>query len=347
MKDDAILIDFGLHYKQMLHASYFWDQYKLKTIITDKKKNDLEDGNFNEIIAVRNNFLMLKMIIFCFFNAFNSKKVIVLTGPEYGNYYKYLIIRFLWFIFCLMFRQKIIIYVKNTSAYSKCKFLKKTCVLVDRCLFESELQRDSFLSKIKINKNKTGVVYVYYPDVFAKTTVENKSLTSKITVGLIGQFDINRRDYSELLSLLDENLLAEDYEFIQIGRFIPSDQATKIKNKYYGRLRFIKDDFSSKEIDEYISSCDVLLSMNKKASEYAHGKGTAAFGEAIAARKPLIVPSFLNIYTEFKDVCKFYNDDKTLIDALKESAKLNLVNQAYRKYESKNVMLNLSNEYCI
>ena len=178
MKENAILIDFGFHYKQMIHASYFWNQYKLKTITRSDKGIEIEAGNFNEIVSATDKFLTLKIILFCFFNASNSEKIIVLTGPEYGDSFRAQIIRFFWFVFCVIFRRKVTIYVKNTSAYRNYKFLKKTCFWVDKCLFESELQRDFFLSKVNVKRNKTGIVYVYYPDILEKKTGQNKNFIS-------------------------------------------------------------------------------------------------------------------------------------------------------------------------
>lgn len=318
MSKNALIIDHGFHFKQISHCAYLWKDYKIDAIIPKPGKEQVVCEYINKLHLLPLKGFSILLSFYIFFVSFKYDKFIFLTGPEYGKGFKFKFNMFLFYTFSVFFRKQIVVYVKNTSVYQNNLTLQRVIRNVAAVFFESKHQMDYFLECIECDENKCKVAYVYYPDFQKKIEDELFYLesTEKIKVGLIGQFDKERRDYNPLIELLSKND-CRNYTFYQIGRVAKG--SLELKNELIGKVNFIKDDYTSDEVDYLIQQMDVLLSMNSINSGYSKGKGTAAFSEAISAKKRLIIPKFLDVYYEFKDYVIYYENCESLLSALKES----------------------------
>ncbi|TKF23446.1 hypothetical protein FCV43_03280 [Vibrio genomosp. F6] len=323
-----LIVDFGFHFKQMIHASHYWGESE--TVVLAGHEN-IATGKFRRIHRFSRKLSSLKILFLMLGFLVKGKDVVVLTAPEYGSRYYDKLIQFLFFLVTHTFGKKITLYIKNTHIYEKNSFLKHSIKNVKELHFESYTQMDYFRSKLNC-KSKCIVSYVYYPDLLDIRNESNiRIVTKKRIVGLVGQFDSERRNYDCLFSLSDE--FFNKFEIVQIGRirFNHSDTMnvyTKLYNK--GIVTFIKDDYTTSEIDYLISKSDILLSLNSSDFNYDKGKGTAVFSEAISQKKKLVTPSFLPQNEEFLGFCTPYDND--LKTAIYNSLEKEVCDTEWHKY---------------
>lgn len=326
MNKNALLVDFGNHYKQIRHAAYAWRHYRVDLICGKSAKNNLDLVSDNETILIEDVRHALRFWVGCFFymicNTFKYSKLIVLTAPEYTTGKTGVFIRLMWLCVCIGYTNRVCIYVKNSNAYGKSILLRLTLKFAAKVFFESKVQMDYFEKNILVGNNNFAVSYVYYSDIpnGEKQHANNEKLDQmrtdgNIVVGLIGAFDTSRRNYESLISAHDKGLL-KGLSFVQIGRFVGD---TQTKQRLLPFTTFLRDEFSVEELDELLGNCDVLLSMNTDSLGYQSHKGTAAFSEAASLSKPLVVPKFMEVHSEYRDFCFYYNDAKSLVMAIKAS----------------------------
>ncbi|MBY8203915.1 hypothetical protein KW531_00500 [Vibrio fluvialis] len=318
MNKKALIIDHGYHFKQIYHCAHLWSKYDISTVVPNKLGADLNCHLIKRVYRAPVKGFSLFLSIYIFLLSFKYDKFIFLTGPEYGSGIIAKINRLFFLVFCCFFKKNIIVYVKNTHSYQSSKLLQIASKYVRFLLFESDHQRDFFASELDCDIKKCKTAYVYYPDFCygldnEKNAINIAESNERLRVGIIGQFDTARRDYMPLISILNNKELS-DIEFYQIGRVV--DSSVDLKKQIEDRVVFIKDDYNSEEIDYLVSKMDVLLSMNSTQANYDSGKGTAAFCEAIAAKRTLIVPRFLDVYKEFSSFVYYYNSQDELREIL-------------------------------
>lgn len=317
MIEKALIIDHGYHYKQIKHCAYLWRKFNIGVVVPKGQEEQVNCRNIEHLHSLPSKGFSVFLSLYIFMLSFRYNKFIFLTGPEYGSGILANVNKFLFYLFCFIFNKSIVIYVKNTSSYQNSCFLTKSLSYVTALLFESEYQKKYFKDNVKCDIDKCKVAYVYYPDYDEMTKFVSDKIqpidSGKILVGLIGQFDLERRDYQPLFDLL-KNQDCSNYEFYQIGRV--ASNSSHHKKDTSENIKFIKDEYTSDELDYLISQMDILLSMNSKEANYDNGKGTAAFSEALSAKKPLIVPKFLEVYTEYVNHVYYYEDDQTLLRSL-------------------------------
>ncbi|MCR9684643.1 hypothetical protein NB600_02240 [Vibrio antiquarius] len=305
-----LILDFGFHFKQMIHASYYWGRCDTVLLSNDE---DLNKGDFNRIYRFKTKFSALKILMLMFFYLIKGDRVVVLTAPEYGERKYDELVRFIFLFICMLFGKKIDLYIKNTHVYIGNKYLYGCMKYVKTIHFESKTQLDYFLSQVGISKDKCRVTYVYYPDVYAVDDSASSDLIlkkDKINVGLLGQFDSERREYKKLYSLGSD--FYDRYRLIQIGRVRKDHFKTQCDYKNFkcnGMIMFIKDEYCTRELDFLLSQCDMLISFNSPNFNYDKGKGTAVFSEAISHKKKLLVPKFLPQANEFSSFCDTFDNN--------------------------------------
>lgn len=335
MNKKAIFIDFGNHFKQQEHCLRLWSEYNPKILTCKKNKDQYNEVTQKHLVLLNEKHYEIKLYLYVIFFGLFYQKIVFVTGPEYdySKGYKKSALDFLMCMIAFFYNDSLVVYIKNTEKFSSLFRLK---YLISRCgmiLCESEFQR-SYASKLfpKL-ASKMYVSYVYYSDSSADRIPLQEN--NVLSVALIGQFDSNRRDYLQLISLLKKTQLINKIQFIQVGRYIDSDENHFLKQTLEGYgVKFLRNDFTNSQLDHYLSQVDCFLSLNKK-SMYSGGKGTACFSEAIQHKKALIVPEFMGNFTEFSDLFRTYSSEKELISILESFSPID--NCFYDRFEAKRV----------
>ncbi|UYI47310.1 hypothetical protein OFO16_01025 [Vibrio natriegens] len=333
-----LIIDFGFHFKQMIHASYYWGRSDTVLLSNDE---ELNKGNFDRIHRFKTKFSALKILMLMFFYLIKGERVVVLTAPEYGERRYDELVRLIFAFICMIFGKKIDLYIKNTHVYIGNNYLYKCIEYVDTIHFESKTQLDYFFSKVEINKNKCRVTYVYYPNIHTVDESVSAALVlkkDKINIGLVGQFDSERREYEKLYSLGAD--FYDKYRLVQIGRIRKDHFKTQCDYKNFkcnGMIMFIKDDYCTRELDFLLSQCDMLISFNSPNFNYDKGKGTAVFSEAISHKKKLLVPNFLPQASEFSNFCDTF--DKNLEQSINQLNIRTVSSSVWNQYSVESVRL--------
>ncbi|MEY8213585.1 MAG: hypothetical protein RPR97_03770 [Colwellia sp.] len=313
----VLLMDFDNHHKQMIHAIRAWSFFSIDVIssCSNIKNNSYPKGT--NFIGLNDKFYPVMKLLILFWITFKYNKVVVLTAPELGGGFFKSIYRFVWLMYLFLFGHKVSLYVKNSHAYLDHASLKLSIRFVEYVFFESESQKNFFNFHVLDAGSKSKISYVYYADVVEGGEESQKSPNGngKIRVGLIGQFDTKRRDYSILLDTVDECDRA-GVEFIQIGRFVNTAENREVRKVLGGSVKFLKEDYTVSELDDMLMTCDLLLSLNNTNTGYDKGKGTAAYGEAISVRKSVILPRFLDFNEEFSGFSYYYADSESLLQAI-------------------------------
>jgi hypothetical protein len=316
-KNKVLLMDFDNHHKQMVHAIRAWGFF---SVFVMTKHSNIENRSYAEetkFVGLRDRFYPLMKLLTLFWVSLKYNKIVVLTAPELGCGFFKSIYRFVWLVYLFMFGYKVSLYVKNSHAYIDNISLKLSIKFVEYVFFESESQKNFFNLHVKNIRSKSKLSYVYYSDVVGekKSSKELLSNDGRIKVGLIGQFDTKRRDYSVLLGMSDK-YKGLGVEFIQVGRFVSSNENKCMRIALGDSVKFLKEDYTVSELDALLAECDILLSLNSTETGYDKGKGTAAYGEAISVRKPVVLPEFLNFNEEFRHFSYYYADAESLLQAI-------------------------------
>jgi hypothetical protein len=338
----ALLVDFGNHYKQLRHVAYAWRHYDLHVMCGKSVREEIDLVTDHHVVLVDDKRHELRFWQQCFShlvrNRLKYEKLIVITAPEYSKSSTGIIVRTLWLLVCLIYINHIYIYVKNGNAYAKSILLRMSLKAARKVLFESKLQMRHFAENVGSQSRKYAVSYVYYSDLPTRKPPSESPAPcewgrscTEVKVGLIGAFDTKRRNYQPLIDAHDYGLLGR-FRFIQVGRYVEN---TETRRRVEPFVTFPKDDFSISDLDTYLEGCDVLLSMNAEDFGYETHKGTAAFGEAISVRKPLVVPHFLSVHDEFHEFCRYYDDAQSLVRAIHESVDSTATGDMFARFSSK------------
>ncbi|WP_206747515.1 hypothetical protein, partial [Vibrio breoganii] len=292
-------------------------------------------------------YLQLNLLYQSLIYLIKGHRVVYLTGPEYGKGIKLFIVRCLWFSLMAFYGKRSSLYIKNVDVYSNNCLLKCTLKYVQEIYFESYLQKKYFLKIYPHLEYKSRVSYVYYPkEIYESRGSIITGKSKKLRVGLVGQFDARRRDYRVLIQFIEDYPdLLNEIEFWQIGRVKNDNASLKMKKELSHVVQFKKEDYSTKELDEMIQASDVLISFNSVDCGYDKGKGTAAFGDAICLRKPLIVPEFLSAYKEFSDFSYYYKTADCIYKLLKERKFRNIEPSVFDRFNPDEIKKAWSNEY--
>lgn len=272
------------------------------------------------------------------------------TAPE-GNHYTDYFRVLTYYIFCYLYRNRVILTIRNIDRYSRSDVLSKirlySLIYIDRVMFESEFILRNFESRISYSHIKYGVIRVRYSDEYDFNNLDKLKSSKKITIGLLGIVDQNKRDYQGVLAVISKLTKFQQSKLKII--FLGSINPTVNKNLLLEFSNVALVDFSPGYMsnDDFILKgleCDFLLAPLSNKINYGQEKGTGAFGDAALLRKPLLIPRFSDPTGEYSDYAIFYQD---LVDLFQLFELIinsgNNFNTNFNRFTSEYVYKNLSN----
>ncbi|WP_432467986.1 hypothetical protein [Agarivorans sp. Z349TD_8] len=316
------IMDFGNHYKQIMHSARLYNfDGEVRVVCTKNQKAKYCSFLSSDRIDVVDS---IPSVFSLFFKFFFASKFVLLTGPFYGSKLKNTfssIFLFLVFLGRHVLNKYSVIYVKDIRCYTKGGGVNKASLhLVDNVFFESESLTNLALTIGVGSESKNRTSYVYFSDTLSEqarcsnvdiSLIRAAKQKGYSVVGVIGQFDSVKRDYS----WLKKSELKKVF-FVQVGRFVDSTDNQVCAKQLQGVLHFLQADFSNDDLDCVLLQCDVLLSLNTSDLGYDKYKGTAAFGEAISVSKPLVIPSFCDLNLEFEEFSFYYDSEQSFDSSL-------------------------------
>ncbi len=294
-------------------------KYQIDTYWSSKYKNET-----NSYLKKKTKFFSYPtglMYFFLIFKSFNYNYIFITTGPQEYNRIKGLVGIFGYLIFIFLHGKKTIMGIRDNNKY----FRNNSSDLVEKILnfvrnislkkinsifFETKTLMKNFKNKINV---KNINCFVIYPFHIVKKKIKTHRLSSKVLrIGVLGLISKKRKNYNILINainLFDKNV-QNKIEIILIGggkknekRDVVLNLRKKIKSKIFYDENYIKE----ARYKKLVSSCHVLLSINKKEYGNSH-KGTGAFFDAISSKKPLIINSNSDRQFEFKNFCHYYSN---------------------------------------
>lgn len=329
-KQKLLIVEYGAHFKIM--EQLYWslkDEFDL-TFLLPRNKNLALTSLFPsrnapdiKVVYVNPYLISLKLILI----GRNVRWINISTGPEGGHVTDSLNIVF-FYAFCLLYRKKIILTVKNImfyflqgwSLFNALRWLSLN--LLKRFTFETRTMEKYFRTCFTKPQIKTSVSYDRYPDL--REHIQTNSRISvpeevlfgkKMIVGLLGSVDPKRRDYSvvaESLRELSDDVLC-NILFVTLGKCSESDftlcleQINKLCPVYVHDQFISEDDFATLGL-----RCDVLLAPVKPGPGYGYAKGTGSIGDSLYLKKKLICPAFLDPESEFLQNTLVYNEPEDI-----------------------------------
>jgi hypothetical protein len=273
-------------------------------------------NNANVII---NKFHSSTMFFLLLFYGRKYDYINISTGPEGGHFSELFNVIFFYFC-CLIYKKKIILTIKNIRPYLSSTgglfsfFRSKAIRYIRRFTFESKSMKKTFEKYSDVEFPLLGVSYDRYSDLLDKK-LQNKINYNynkeEIKIGILGVIDETRRDYSSIIKVLKNTNFDKNYSitFVTLGACYGGNNNEVIKAiAEYTKIDCIKGIISDKEFDYRGTACDLLISPLLPMHEYGTFKGSGSFGDAVYLRKRIILPKFVDMKREFKDIAIYYND---------------------------------------
>ena len=363
MKKKILLIpDAHIH----IVMSYYFllkDNYKIDVYWSSKYKNDA-----NSYLKKKTKFFSYPqglIYFFLIFKSFNYNYIFINTGPQEYNKIKGLVGIFGYLIFIFFHGKKTIMGIRDNNKY----FINNHSDLIEKILnfarnisltkinslfFETKTLMRNF--KKKINFQDLNCLPIYPIHIVQKKIKIHKLKSKVLRIGVLGAInEKNRKNYNILtnvFNLLNENMHNE-IELVLLGGVKKPKKSTVIQNlKKKIKSRIIYQENYIKEINykKLVSSCHVLLSINKKEYGNSH-KGTGAFFDAISSKKPLMINFRSDRQLEFKNFCYYYSNSTQLLKIIKIFLKYkNKPNQIkssiFEKYNNDQVKYELTQLLC-
>jgi hypothetical protein len=279
------------------------------------------------------------------------------TGPE-GDHISDTFNILCFYLTCKLYGRKIILtirnirpYLRSTSGIFSCirnKAIKK----LGGITFETQTMRREFNDSKAIPNANTSVIYFRYSDTNPYVERQNY-LPSRndhyFKIGLLGAVDTQRRNYGILFETLESlpSKLLRKIEIVVLGRCLGAE-AVSIITRLRSHVRVVQVNpvISEEELTLKGMRCQVLLAPLRIDMDYGTLKGTGAVADAIYLRKPLILPSTVDIQREFKAFCYYYNTASELSDLLQDICEKRALLQPaiFNKYTVSNVLSQLSKD---
>ena len=329
-KQKLLIVEYGAHFKIM--EQLYWslkDEFALTFLLPKNKNPELaslfpsRDATDIQVFSVSPYLISLKLILI----GRNSRWINVSTGPE-GSHVTDSLNIFFFYLFCLLYRKKIILTVKNIMVYffegwSIFNVLRWLSLnLLERFTFETKTMEKYFHTRSTNPRIKTAVSYDRYPDL-RQHIQKNKCASvpeevfdgKKMIIGLLGSVDPKRRNYSVVAESL-RHLSTKDLSkilFVTLGTCSESDfvihlgQINKLCPVYVHEQFISEDDFASLG-----SRCDVLIAPVNQSPGYGYAKGTGSIGDSLYLKKKLICPTFMDPESEFSKNTLMYESPEDI-----------------------------------
>lgn len=251
------------------------------------------------------------------------------TGPQHPSKLNYLVILFGFYALVLVFGPKLIVQVRDSSAYiadetdNFFQALSKKVKLfalarVRLVAFESETLRRSFCNNQPEFESKSFTSYVYYPDL--SESGHNGSLgSSKIQIGLLGSLDEYRRDYDLLIKVLSrlEPSDRDRLSFHLLGACMGDRRQVVREIESYCNFFYSEGYISDELLELRAAKMNVLLSPLKEHRKYGFAKGSGSYGDALCFGKRLIIPKFSDPEGEFDFLALYYEGLDSLVEIIR------------------------------
>lgn len=187
---------------------------------------------------------------------------------------------------------------------------------------------DFLLSSYDI-KNTNIQLASYYPIFFPEyQSISINKPENEIWISIPGEVNFKRRDYSILIDSLIKMQNKDHLKFIVLGKVnaVPNDckvflnllNQHKLKSYFITFDAFVENDlfFSYLKASDYI-----LANLQITDDSYLKYKISGVINLALGFKKPLIVPSKLNIINDLKHNTLFYDSSEDLLKKLSKSIK--------------------------
>jgi hypothetical protein len=303
-----------------------------------------EDANSANWII--HNFHSSTYFIHFLFIAHKYDVINISTGPEDPHYNNFFNVIF-FYISSIIYKNKIVLTVKNTRPYLKSTrgikpfFLNLAISNIKVITFETNTLKYIFHKETGISLSRLCVSYDRYVDLYSSSRSEKEYSNldnKKYRIGLLGAVEAHRRDYFEIINALKivPITIRENMLFVTLGN---TNGGTS--NKILIELKKLVDVditdgwISAEDFDKRGAMCDLLISPLKSSMEYGLYKGSGTFGDAVYLRKKVIVPSHVDPFYEFKEVALFYDNNESLSQIfinIDEAIKGRVSGSFYRKF---------------
>ena len=302
--------------------------------------NILNSGKF--FYSIHSTTLFIQLL----FIGYRYDYIHISTGPEHFHY-STLWTRPFYFLCTLLYRNKILLTIKNSRSYLNENrylphLLNASLKHVKLVMFETDTLRNYFVRAYK-KRLRTAVIYDRYTDLLDTNLLNTRTPSPPYRIGMLGALDDTRRDYRTLLEAIEElsQEKLREFELIILGECEGGEDNPILKSLQ----KFISVDYperylSSDEFDLKGSSCDLLMSPLLPSMEYGTFKGTGAFGDAIYLQKNIILPSFVDPEAEFDQIAYYYSNKSELseiLNTISELSNRSIDTKFTEKYSTRNV----------
>jgi hypothetical protein len=349
-KKKILILENFTHYRNCAETyKLLKDEFNVSVLVPNKSYKYLKFFNIRNLDTYFfSNYLIY---IYLLFVSWKYNFIIISNPPEYPdkirkfrNFISFGINYLTFLIFCLFFKNKIILQIRNIKSFfpeiNNNNFLSKLryvyIILIKRFTFETLTISKEFKKLVISNKLKNKI----YTHIYINHHYENeKFIKVKSKIGILGTVDYKRKNYKVLFdSLLKLN--DKKIEIVFLGKIINFDKS-KYKNlnikTFSGFIPFTK-------FLKIGKTCKFLVSnlINKKI--YGKFKSSGTFGDAIFLNKPLIVPEFSDPSKEFKDFSFYYKDVKSLTNIILSSLRKKKIKYNFINFKKKKNLVRLIND---
>ena len=277
------------------------------------------------------------------------------TGPEDPHYSNVFNVFFLY-ISSILYKNKIILTIKNTRSYLKSTggiksfFLNLVINNIKVITFETDTLKNIFHKETGIPLSSLCVSYDRYVDLNSSFERKQNAINfhdKKYKIGLLGAIDEDRRDYSEIINALKKvpPLVRKKLLFITLGNTNGGKENKVLKKlKKLANIDITDGWISAEDFDKRGMQCDLFISPLKLSMEYGLYKGSGTFGDAVYLGKKVIIPSHVDPFFEFKEISLYYNNVESLSKIfinIFEEINVKVDNNFYKKFYTHEVYMKI------
>ena len=318
------------HYKVLENTYHLLKKHCYITFYVNSDKERNKEALFpsaRKTKLIENKFHRSTFFIWLLFIGWRYNYINISTGPEHDYFIDILNVIF-FYICCAVYRNKIILTVKNSRAYLDTtpgiySFIRSSAIkYIKRFTFETKTLRKVFSEHNKSNISLLGVSYDRYTDLRKKKIIEQEVIAQKkeVNIGLLGILTDFRRDYNLIINALVELSATErkKIKFIILGA-TPGGSDNPIIKEFikHTEVDYISGWITAEQFDQRGNACDILISTLQRKFEYGIYKGTGSFGDAIYLKKKIILPDYVDPDFEFKKISVYYSNKEELVNIFK------------------------------
>lgn len=281
------------------------------------------------------------------------------TGPEQGRWSDLIFFGLL----ILLFRARLVLTIRGVSQWvvdahtyagTRRQTAFRSCLvsLVPRLVFESERQMAYFLSQTERGSRDnahTASLCTSFSDyagllpspIKDLAQMDHQEVPAQVSVGLLGGFDEERRDYRtliEALLLMDEEL-RKKLLLVPLGNLM-AQSSGRVIGELEAVVQVVKSPafLSAKEMLDRGKATSFLIAPLRLDRGYGYAHGTGAIGDSIWIRRKVLLPSQCDPEGEFLGVTVPFDSAPhlalLLADMLSKPAAATLGHGVTAKYES-------------